>query len=134
MQRALDLLKEVIKSECVDLNVEGSVSPGSGDLPRSPSATVASGSVRDLGVVARDNGPHSQSEITGLDYESVARNLEADERMDQLVMEDELSLAMMSGNMSMATVGMSTRQESTDADKVTDQSNSKSSEVSSSSR
>ena len=54
--------------------------------------------------------------IIGVDYESLARELEAAERMNQLEMEDEVTAAMMKGGDAMATVGTATKQEPTDAE------------------
>jgi vacuolar protein sorting-associated protein 54 len=131
-KRALNLLMKVIKSECVDPTGDGNVSSGS-DLANSPSVATSMGFISDPSVASQDDNQSLHSDTIGVDYESVARKLEADERMDQLLMEDELSSALVSGSVPMVTVGVTTRQESTDVDKFTNRSISRSSEVSRSS-
>ena len=117
----------------MDPTGDGNVSSGS-DLANSPSVATSMGFISDPSVASQDDNQSLHSDTIGVDYESVARKLEADERMDQLLMEDELSSALVSGSVPMVTVGVTTRQESTDVDKFTNRSISRSSEVSRSSR
>ena len=108
MQRALTFILSVMKAEV-----------GSG-----PNDFLSQQSTRDVsvpalsGTVSPPEGRLAEGQVNETSYESVARQLEAAEKMDQLVIEDELASALASGGtVAMATKGTVTQQELTDLDR-----------------
>ena len=84
-------------------------------MPRSAGSLSSSHSVLSA-VTTSEEEVQAIAGSIGVDYESLARELEAAERLNQLEMEDEVTAVMMKGGDAMTTVGMATKQESTDAD------------------
>ena len=109
LQAALNFLRSTIKSESVF------VPPDRISMPRSAGSLSSSQSVLSTTTTSEEEVQAIAGTI-GVDYESLARDLEAAERLNQLEMEDEVTAAMMKGGDAVATVGMATKQESTDAD------------------
>lgn len=109
LQAAVNFLRSTIKSESVFVPADRM------SMPRSAGSLSSSQSVLSA-MTTSDEEVQAIAGAIGVDYESLARELEAAERLNQLEMEDEVTAAMMKGGDAMATVGMATKQESTDAD------------------
>ena len=109
MQAALNFLRSSIKSESVSVPADRM------SVPRSGGSLSSSHSVLSV-VTTSEEEVQAIAESIGVDYESLARELEAAEKLNQLEMEDEVTAAMMKGGDSVATVGIATKQETTDAD------------------